>query len=136
MKYMIVSLLLICLLTGCSREIMRSKGEPYSGYSCRESLMHFYSHCSDEKLTKEDFEAKVQSCEKELATKVCDKEQTLLLWCMGRVLRGTYSSGGGVGVVSGGVAMSGGQSGTMDGCDCSAYTGEIKKCRMKQGIFE
>ena len=136
MKYLILSLFLVCLLSGCSREILRSKGEPYSGYSCQESLMHFYSHCSDEKLTKEDFEAKVKVCEKELATKVCDKEQALLLCCMGRVLRGTYSSGGGVGVVSGGVAISGGQSGTIDGCDCSAYTGEIKKCRMKQGIFE
>lgn len=136
MKKMIVASLLASLLIGCS-SALRFKGEPYSGYSCRESLMHFYSHCSDEKLTKETFEAKVQFCEKELTTKVCDKEQADLLWCMGRVLRGTYSSGGGVGVAVGhGVAISNGQSSTMDGCDCSTYTGELKKCRMKKGIFD
>src|SRR4030042_6043044 len=92
MKYMIVTLLLFSLLIGCSPEILRPAGKPYSGYSCRESLMHFYSYCSNEKLSKEEFEAKVQFCEKELATKICDKEQAALLWCMGRVAPGTYTS--------------------------------------------
>lgn len=137
MKYLIVPLLLVCLVIGCSREILRSKGEPYSGYSCRESIMHYYSYCSVEKLTKEDFEAKVKICEKELATKVCDKEQASFLWCMGRVAPGTYTSGGGVGVPVGrGVVISGGQSSTMEGCDCSIFIGDLKKCRMKKGIFE
>ena len=132
MNYRILALLLVSSLTGCSPEILRSKGEPYSGYSCRESLMHFYSQCSAEKLTKEEFETKVEFCEKELATKVCDKEQAALLWCMGRVVPGTYSSGGGMYYRG----FYGGNSSTMDGCDCSIYTGDLKKCRMKQGIFD
>jgi hypothetical protein len=135
MKYMIVALLLIGLLVGCSS--IRFSGQPYHGYDCRKSLMHYYSYCSAEKLAKEDFEAKVQHCEKELTTKVCDKEQADILWCMGRVLPGTYTSGGGVGVaVSKGVVISGGQSSTMEGCDCSIYTGALKECRMKKGIFD
>jgi len=85
MKYIIVSLVLISFIMGCSPEILRSSGKPYSGYSCRESLMHYFSYCSKEKLTKEDFEARVVFCEKELSTKICDKEQAALLWCMGRV---------------------------------------------------
>jgi hypothetical protein len=132
MKYLIGTLLLVAFLTGCSSEIIRPKGESYSGYSCRESLMHFYSQCSGDKLTKEDFEAKVLFCEKELATKVCDKEQAALLWCMGRVAPGTYSSGGGMY----GRGFYGGHSSTMDGCDCSTFTGDLKKCRMQQGIFD
>jgi hypothetical protein len=132
MKYIILSIFIVCLFIGCSSEIMRSKGEPYSGYSCRESIMHYYSYCSTEKLTKEDFEAKVKFCEKELATKVCDKEQAALLWCMGRVAPGTYTSGGGMYYKG----FYGGMSSTMEGCDCSIYTGDIKKCRMKKGIFD
>ena len=132
MKYIIVTLLLFGCLIGCSSEILRSKGEPYSGYSCRESIMHYYSYCSVEKLTKEDFEAKVQFCEKELTTKVCDKEQATLLWCMGRVVPGTYTSGGGMYYKG----FYGGTSSTMEGCDCSLYTGDLKKCRMKKGIFD
>lgn len=131
MKYATVTLMLNCLLAGCS-SLFRSKGEPYSGYSCRESLMHFYSQCSTEKLTKEDFEAKVQLCEKELTTNICDKEQADLLWCMGRVAPGMYSSGGGMyyrGLYSG-------HSSTSDGCDCSTFQGEIKKCQMQKGIFD
>jgi hypothetical protein len=131
MKYMIVALLLISLLAGCA-SARRSEGEPYSGYSCRESLMHFYSQCSSEKLTKEEFTAKVQFCEKELATKICDKEQADLLWCQGRVAPGAYTSGGGYY----GRGLYGGNSSTVDGCDCSIYVGELKKCRMKKGIFE
>ena len=134
MKYMIMTLLIVGLLAGCS---IRFKGQPYSGYDCRKSLMHYYSYCSAEKLTKEDFEAKVQLCEKELTTKDCDKEQADILWCMGRVAPGTYTSGGGVGVVVGkGVAISGGQSSTMEGCDCSIFTGALKECMMKKGIFD
>lgn len=131
MKYATVALISIFLLTGCA-SLFRSKGEPYSGYSCRESLMHFYSQCSQEKLTKVEFEAKVQLCEKELATHICDKEQADLLWCMGRVAPGMYSSGGGMiyrGLYSGHGSMT-------DGCNCSTYQGEIKKCRMQKGIFD
>jgi hypothetical protein len=125
MKYILVSLLLVSLLlAGCS---IRFKGQPYSGYSCRESLMHYYSHCSDEKITKEFLEEKVQLCEKELATEICDKEQARLLWCMGRAARGTYSMTPG---------MYGGGGSISDGCDCSESTAEIKKCRMKLGIFD
>ena len=124
MKYVIAALLIVGLLTGCS---IRFSGKPYSGYSCKESLMHYYSQCSDEKLTKEDFEAKVKFCEKELDTKVCDKEQADLLWCMGRVVRGTYSMSPG---------MYGGGGSISDGCDCSIQKGEIKKCRMGKGIFD
>ena len=136
MKYIMGTLLLVALLTGCSPEILRSEGEPYSGYSCRESLMHFYSNCSDEKLTKEDFEAKVRFCEKDLTSKVCDKEQAALLWCEGRVARGSYTSGMGAGAPAGRAFISSGHSSTIDGCDCSSFTGELKKCRMKKGIFE
>ncbi|OGP91597.1 MAG: hypothetical protein A2031_07285 [Deltaproteobacteria bacterium RBG_19FT_COMBO_43_11] len=138
MKYIIVALLLVGLLTGCSPEILRPAGKPYSGYSCQKSLMHFYSYCSDEKLTKEEFEAKVQFCEKELATKICDKEQAALLWCMGRVEPGTYTRGGGVGVPvgTGGVVISSGQSSTLEGCSCASFEGALKKCRMEKGIFD
>ena len=94
--------------------------------------MHFFGYCSNEKLTKEEFETKVQFCEKELATKICDKEQAALLWCMGRVEPGTYSSGGGIFYRG----FFGGNSSVKDGCDCSSYMGELKKCRMKQGIFD
>ena len=52
--------------------------------------MHFANYCHDKKFTNEEFEAKVQDCEKELATKVCDKGQADLLWCMGRVTPETY----------------------------------------------
>jgi hypothetical protein len=131
MKLSIIALILVSLLTGCA-SALRSKGEVYSGYSCRESLMHFYSQCSSEKLTRESFEAKVQFCEKEFATLICEKEQADLLWCMGRVVPGTYSSGGGVyyrGFYGGGGSV-------VDGCDCSSFEGELRKCRMQKGIFD
>ena len=131
MKYVVVFILLFSLLTGCSSEILRSKGEPYSGYSCRESIMHYYSYCSVEKLTKEDFEAKVQFCEKELATKVCDKEQAALLWCMGRVAPGMYTSGGGMYYKG----FYGGTSSTMEGCDCSSFTGDLEKMPHEERYF-
>ena len=105
MKNIIIALLIFGFLKGCS---IRFAGKPYSGYSCRESLLHYCSQCSDEKITKEDFEAKVQSCEKELFTKVCDKEQADILWCMGRVVRGIYSMSPG---------MDGGGGSISDGCD-------------------
>lgn len=99
--------------------------------------MHFYSRCSAEKITKEEFTAKVQFCEKELATKVCEKEQADLLWCMGRVEPGAYTSGVGLGIPVGrSVVISSGQSSTMEGCDCSTFIGDLKKCRMKLGIFD
>lgn len=137
MKHIIMSLLMISLLIGCSPEILRQEGDPYPGYTCRESFLHFYSQCSNDKFTKEEFEAKVQNCEKELATKICGKEQAGLLWCMGRVAPGTYTRGGGIGFpVGGGVVISSGQSNTMDGCDCSEWIGDLRKCRMEKGIFE
>jgi hypothetical protein len=105
MKNIIIALLIFGFLEGCS---IRFAGKPYSGYSCWESILHCCSQCSDEKLTKEDFEAKVQSCEKKLFTKVCDKEQADLVWCMGRVVRGTYSMSPG---------MDGGGGSISDGCD-------------------
>ena len=89
MKYATMALISIFLLTGCT-SLFRSKGEPYSGYSCRESLMHFYSQCSQEKLTKDDFEAKVQLCEKELATTVCDKEHQACIRRVGECFTGVY----------------------------------------------
>lgn len=137
MKHITVFFLLVSLLIGCTSELVRPEGEPYIGYSCHESLMHFYSYCSTEEMTKEEFESKVQTCEKELGTKVCDKEQAGLLWCMGRVAPGTYSKGGGLGVAVGrGVVLSSGQSSTLDGCDCSEWKGAIRKCRMEKGIFD
>jgi len=125
MRYMIATLLLVSLLiSGCS---IRLPGKPYLGDSCEKSLMHYYAHCSNEKLTKEDFEAKVQACEKEFASQICAKQLANLLWCKGRVVKGTYSSTPG---------LYGGVSSTTDGCDCSVHEGELKKCRMKNGIFE
>jgi hypothetical protein len=121
MKYIIIALLIIALLAGCSK---RFAGEPYSGYSCRESIMHYYSYCSAEKLTKEDFEAKVQSCEKALATKVCDKEQVDKLWCMGSAAPEKY------------IKTRGNKDYVIDRCDCSAYEGALKECLIKIGIFD
>lgn len=89
--------------------------------------MHFYSYCADKKFTKEEFEAEVQSCEKEFATKICEKEQADLLWCMGRVATGAYSQGY--------LGLFGGGGSTSDGCDCSIFTGALKVCRMKKGLF-
>lgn len=131
MKYVVMALLLLSLLAGCA-SARRSDGEPYPGYSCRESFMHFYSQCSNDKFTKDEFEAKVQVCEKELATKICDKEQAGLLWCMGRVAPGMYTIGGGY--YGGG--FYGGNSNTTDGCDCSSFIGDLRKCRMEKGIFD
>lgn len=123
MKYLFPLLIVGCLLA-CTREVMRPAGKPFPGYSCQESLIHFYSNCSKEKLTKEVFEAKVKSCEDELATKICDKELAALLWCLGRVEPGTphvmFIPVGGQG----------------SGCDCSFYRGALKECQMKNGIFK
>ncbi len=136
MKYIIPVFMLIILTIGCSAAL-RGQGETYSGYSCRESLMHFYSRCSNVKITKEEFEQKVQFCEKELATLICDREQADLLWCMGRVEPGAYTRGGGMGVLVGrGVVISSGQSSTEDGCSCASFEGSLRKCRMEKGIFD
>lgn len=139
MKSFIMSLsvlLLGLLFIGCSS--VRLPGKTYYGYSCRDSLMHYFAHCSDEKISKDDFEVKVQECEKELATKVCDKQQAEILWCKGRAWRGTYSQGSSVAVPvgKGGAAIGVGGSSTTEGCDCSIYEGELKKCLMKLGIFD
>lgn len=132
----VISVLLVTLLLGCSPEILRPAGEPYSGYSCRQSLMHFYSYCSKDKLTKEEFDAKVAYCEKQLATKICDREQASLLWCMGRVAPGTYTQGGGYvyGGRYGGFYT--GNATVADGCDCSYYEGSVRKCRLEKGMFD
>jgi len=128
-------MIVIAFMMGCSPEILRPAGEPYSGYSCRQSLMHFYSYCSKEKLTKENFESRVEFCEKQLATKICDKEQAGLLWCMGRVEPGTYSSGGGY-VYSAKHGFYTGNASIIDGCDCGTWEGALKKCRLKKDMFE
>ena len=64
------------------------------------------------------------SCEKELATKICDREKAELLWCMGRVAPGTS------------IKFKGRKGRIVDGCDCSSFAGDLKKCRMQKGIFE
>jgi len=133
MKYLVTVLsFAVIFIVGCNPEILRPAGNPYPGYSCRESIMHYYSYCSEEKISKEKFESKVKKCEEVLASKICDKEYASLLWCMGRVdpaSSGTYTRGGGVGAVSGGVAISGPQkTSTMDGCSCAGFEGALKKC--------
>ena len=76
MKYILVLLVFVSLLAGCA-SAPRSEGEPSSGYSCRESLMHFNSFCTDTKLTNEEFEAKVQECEKDFATKSVTRSKSI-----------------------------------------------------------
>lgn len=130
-----LSLMVVFFVMGCSSEALRPAGKPYPGYSCRESLMHFYSYCSKEKLTKEEFESKVEYCEKQLATKICDKEQAGLLWCMGRVAPGQYSSGGGY-VYAAKHGFYFDNTLTIDGCDCGVWEGALRKCRLEKGMFD
>jgi hypothetical protein len=122
MKDKIFILAMLVLLSGCASA--RPEGEAYSGFSCRDSLIHFYSKCSDKNFTKEEFEGEVISCEKELETKICDREKADLLWCMGRVEPGTS------------IKFKGRKGRVVDGCDCSTFTGDLKKCRMQKGVFE
>ena len=126
-----VSMLVISLLSGCSNAF-RSKGKPYSGYSCQESLVHYYGNCYKEKISKDEFNAKVKVCEQKLSNDICEKEQADLLWCMGRVEPGTFSQ---VGMACSGWYCVGGGS-AADGCDCSGYTGALKECQMKHGVFD
>lgn len=138
-KSLLIVLLLfgIVFLVACTREALRPSGEPFDGYSCRESFLHFYSRCSNESLKKEDFEAKVRFCENELATKICDKEIAALLWCMGRVEPGIYSKGSDAAFPIGkGFVFSSGKSNVKDGCDCSSFISDLRKCRMQNGIFD
>jgi hypothetical protein len=130
MKYILVLLIFVSLLTGCA-SAPRSEGEPYSVYSCRESLMHFNSFCTDTKLTNEEYEAKVQDCEKDFATKICDKEQVDLLRCMGRANPGIYSSGRETYPREDFF----GRGSESDGCDCSTFLGVLEECQIKKGIF-
>ena len=130
MKYILVLLVFVSLLAGCA-SAPRSEGEPSSGYSCRESLMHFNSFCTDTKLTNEEFEAKVQDCEKGFATKICDKEQANLLRCMGQANPGIYSSSRGASFWED-FFSHGSES---DGCDCSTFLGALEECQIKKGIF-
>jgi hypothetical protein len=130
MKYILVLLVFVSLLTGCA-SAPRSEGEPSSGYSCRESLMHFNSFCTDTKLTNEEFEAKVQECEKDFATKICEKEQVDLLRCLGQANPGIFSSSGGA-YPREDIFGHGNES---DGCDCSTFSGALEECQIKKGIF-
>ena len=130
MKYILVLLVSVSLLTGCA-SATRSEREQYSGYSCRESLMHFNSFCTDTKLTNEEFEAKVQDCEKDFATKVCDKEQADLLRCMIRANPGISSSSRGASFWEDFF----GHGSESDGCDCSTFLGALEECQIKKGIF-
>ena len=134
MKYLFASLMLMILLMGCTA--FRGKGETYSGYSCRESIMHYYAYCSDQKLTKDEFEAHVTTCEENMKSQICDKELADLLWCQGRVVPGVYTKGRGVAFGASGIGIAKGHSTTIDGCDCSTFAGAMKECRMKNGIFE
>jgi hypothetical protein len=130
MKYILFLLVFVSLLTGCA-SALRSEGEPYSGYSCRESLMHFNSFCTDTKLTNEEFEAKVQECEKDFATKICEKEQVDLLRCLGRANPGIYSSSREASFWEDFF----GHGSESDGCDCSTFLGALEECQIKKGIF-
>ena len=128
---LLISSLFVFSLFGCSNAF-RSKGTPYSGYSCQESLIHYYGNCYKDKISKQEFDIKVKLCEKKLANDICEKEQADLLWCMGRVEPGTFSQSGLV--CSGWYCAVGGS--MADGCDCSAYTGKLKECQMKHGVFD
>jgi len=130
MKYILFLLVFVSLLTGCA-SALRSEGEPYSGFSCRESLMHFNSFCTDTKLTNEEFEAKVQECEKDFATKICEKEQVDLLRCLGRANPGIYSSSREASFWEDFF----GHGSESDGCDCSTFLGALEECQIKKGIF-
>jgi hypothetical protein len=130
MKYILFLLVFVRLLTGCA-SVPRSEGEPYSGYSCRESLMHFNSFCTDTKLTNEEFEAKVQECEKDFATKICEKEQVDLLRCLGRANPGIYSSSREASFWEDFF----GHGSESDGCDCSTFLGALEECQIKKGVF-
>ena len=93
--------------------------------------MHFNSFCTDTKLTNEEFEAKVQDCEKDFATKICDKEQVDLLRCMGRANPGIYSSGRETYPREDFF----GRGSESDGCDCSTFLRVLEECQIKKGIF-
>ena len=131
MKYFFVLLLTVSLFfAGCSAH--RAKGEPYKGYSCRESLIHYFSECSDEKLTKEKFEEELKNCENKLSSGICDQEQVDLLWCMGNVVA---DKGNKIKVhCSYGVCK--GKEKYYDGCSCDTYVSNLKKCRLNLGIFD
>lgn len=125
MKRMLLICLSLILLPGCS--LFRESGKPYSGYSCEGSLIHFYSYCSDKNFTKDELDADVKNCNNDLGSRVCDRELADLLWCMGRVVPGTYTKGGAF--CKGWVCFS--KARTVNGCDCSIFTGALKECRMK-----
>ncbi|MBP7231354.1 MAG: hypothetical protein KBA28_05425 [Syntrophaceae bacterium] len=120
----ITFLLLIVSFIGCNRTAQVIDGT-YPGYSCRESLLHYYSRCYDGQLTKEEFENKVTECEHDLKTKTCVKEQADILWCQGRTEKGIYMAGP--------ARPFGVNTATVDGCDCSYAFGALKECRMKTG---
>jgi len=128
-----LSLVSLSLFMGCSA--FRSSGETYAGHSCRDSLYHYHGYCIDQKITKEEFEAEVSKCEKDMASKVCDKELADLLWCQGRAVPGLYSHGGGVIIGKKGIGGYVGGSSMSEGCDCSSFAGALKECRMRKGIF-
>jgi hypothetical protein len=129
MKRFVISIALSILLVGCS--LFRGEGQYYPGYTCEYSLMHFHSYCSNNKLSKEELETEIKTCEEDFATKVCEKEQADLLWCLGRVSPGMYTRGGGIY----GKGFYGGGGSTMDGCDCSWFEGALRLCRLQRGVY-
>lgn len=116
-------IIVLVLLSGC-QGMLRAKGQPYRGYTCRESLVYYYSHCSTAPITQEMLESRVSTCEKNLSDGICDKELADLLWHMGRATPTTYTSPSGL--------LS---SSTYNGCDCLAPAGDLKQCQMEHGIF-
>ena len=129
---MVISIFAVLSLLGCPGPV-RQKGEPYPGYSCRESILHYGAYCQTEDLGEEDLAKKVADCEKELAGP-CDKERAGLLWCMGRAYPAGYSQGRGVLIPDGkGSGISAGSSAEFNGCDCSEWTEAIRDCRIKNG---
>ena len=118
------------MLIGCAGPL----SDTYVGYNCKKSLLHFDSRCPNKKITKEEFEAKVQRCEKDLHNAqnfdygICAKEIADILWCMGRVEPDGNSSEG---ITCDKWICSG-----KGGCDCSSFIANLKECKMKKGIFE
>jgi len=93
MKYILFLLVFVSLLTGCA-SALRSEGEPYSGYSCRESLMHFNSFCTDTKLTNEEFEAKFRNAKKILRLKSVKRSKSIYCGAWDERIRGyTHQAG-------------------------------------------
>jgi tetratricopeptide (TPR) repeat protein len=128
-------MILFIIVSVCGCSAFRETGQPYHGYSCHESLIHYHSYCTKKEFAKGEFEALVEKCENDLKTGICDKEFADLLWCQGRTWPGTYSKGSGIAVGAGrGLAVSTVSGGVSDGCDCDTFEGALKECRMRAEI--